>query len=273
MPDSILTAGPPWPALLMQEVAHLAHIRFTSPPTYWRCEPAWSWHARPLTDHLLWYVIDGLGHVTLADARAELAPGSCAVFAPGDAPIAGHDRRRRLLVFGMHFNADSADPVLPQRWVRMHDQALVAALARRCDSSYRHGDSLGMRQSLLCLDQILCLAQEDAARPTPDPIDAAVDKVAAAMRQDPSRRWTVPELARQANLSPAQFTRRFAARHGVSPGRYLINARVDRARHLLIETNMSVTQVATTLGYADVAYFSRQYMRHAGRTPSSIRHP
>jgi transcriptional regulator GlxA family with amidase domain len=36
---------------------------------------------------------------------------------------------------------------------------------------------------------------------------------------------------------------------------------------LLTETNMSVTQVAATLGYTDIAYFSRQYRRHTGHSP------
>jgi AraC-like DNA-binding protein len=34
---------------------------------------------------------------------------------------------------------------------------------------------------------------------------------------------------------------------------------------------MSVTQVAATLGYIDVAYFSRQYKRHRGQTPGRAR--
>jgi transcriptional regulator GlxA family with amidase domain len=68
-------------------------------------------------------------------------------------------------------------------------------------------------------------------------------------------------------LSRAQFTRRFIAHAGMSPARYLIRARIDRARQLLTETNMSVTQVAQTLGYPDIAYFSRQYKRHTGHPP------
>jgi YesN/AraC family two-component response regulator len=43
---------------------------------------------------------------------------------------------------------------------------------------------------------------------------------------------------------------------------------VERARHLLDETELTVGQVATILGYSDVAYFSRQFKRYAGRSPS-----
>jgi AraC family transcriptional regulator, arabinose operon regulatory protein len=251
----------------------------TSPPTYWRCEPGWSWHARPLPDYLLWYVFDGIGQLTLGEQHCELTPGTCVAFAPGDEPVAGHDPRRRLLVFGMHFGvatADGDDPapseVVPLgRWCRVRDQELVTALARRCDMSYRRGDPLGVRQSQLCLEQILCLLWEDSIHPPPGPIDAALHEITHAIRQDPSRRWTVAELANRTALSRAQFTRRFTAHAGMSPIRYLIQARVDRAHHLLTETTMSVTQVAATLGYTDIGYFSRQYTRHTGQPPSRAR--
>src|SRR5690242_4267120 len=86
-----------------QGVDCLTQPRLLSPPTYWRCEPGWSWRARPLTDHLLWYVLGGIGWLTVGRQEYELAPGNGVVFAPGDEPVAGHDPRRRLLVFGMHF--------------------------------------------------------------------------------------------------------------------------------------------------------------------------
>ena len=135
------------------------------------------------------------------------------------------------------------------------------------ETSYRRGDPLGLRQALLCLEQILGMIREDATSPAPVRIDTALDETTQVIRRDPSRRWTVAELADRVALSRSQFTRRFLAHTGLSPTRYLINARIDRARQLLTETNMSVTQVAMTLGYTDVAYFSRQYRRHTGRTP------
>jgi AraC-like DNA-binding protein len=242
-----------------------------SPPTYWRCEPGWSWHARPLPDHLLWYIVDGVGELALNGRHDDLVPGTCVVFAPGDAPVGEHDPHRRLLVFGLHFTADHPGDVLPGRCVLIRDQILLGALARRCEKSYRRGDPLGQRQALLCLEQILSLIREDATSPALGPIDTALDEITQAIRRDPSRRWTVTELADRVSLSRSQFTRRFRAHTGLSPARYLIDARITRARQLLTETNMSVTQVAVTLGYPDVAYFSRQYRRHTGRAPGHAR--
>jgi AraC family transcriptional regulator of arabinose operon len=202
----------------------------------------------------------------------ELGPGVCAVFAPGDEPVAGHVPRRRLLVFGMHFEiAGRARVVLPERCCMVRDQALLAALARRCEAGHRRGDLLGRRQSLLCLEQIVLLLWEEWTHPAPGPVDVALDELTHAIRQDPSHRWSVADLAARAGLSRAQFTRRFTAHTGLSPARFLIQARVDRAYQLLTETTMSVTQVASALGYTDIAYFSRQFTRQTGRSPRLAR--
>jgi len=254
-------------------------VRLVSPPTYWRCEPDWSWHARPLPDYLLWCVLDGIGQLTLDEQRCELGPGTCVVFAPGDEPVAGHDPRRRLLVFGMHFEVTTnggsqpapSGVAPPGRWCQVCDQVLVTALARHCDKSYRRGDPLGMRQSHICLEQILCLLWEHSIHPPPGPVDTALHEITHAIRQDPTRRWTVAELTNRTRLSRAQFTRRFTAHAGMSPARYVVKARIDRAHQLLTETTMSVTQVAVTLGYTDIGYFSRQYKRHIGHPPSHAR--
>lgn len=252
-------------------LANPVDLRLHSPPTFWRCEPSWSWVSPPLQDHLLWCVLDGIGRLELNGNTRELGPGICAVFAPGDAPTASHDPRRRLLVFGMHFAVSPAGVVPGERWAELPDRVLLGALARSSDSAYRRGDPLGLRQAELCLEQLLGLIWDAAHSPQPSATDTAVQGVAQAIRQDPSHDWSVAEMAAQAALSRAQFTRRFVVQHGVPPAQYVIRARVERAHQLLTETGMTVTQVAAALGYTDVAYFSRQYKFRTGTSPSQVR--
>ena len=261
-------------------------LRLLSAPTFWRCEPSWSWASRPLPDHLLWCVLDGRGRLELDGEEQDLHPGICAVFAPGDAPTASHDPRRRLLVFGMHFNVEESNRqrsggegsrvegsgVVPvPRWGEVMDRELLGVLARTSDASYRRQDPLGRRQAELCLEQLLGMIWDAVHDPGRRATDGAVDEVARLIRQDPGHDWTVGEMARRAALSRAQFTRRFVAQLGMSPAQYLIQSRIDRAHQLLTETGMTVTQTAAALGYTDVPYFSRQYKQRTGRTPSQDR--
>ena len=184
------------------------------------------------------------------------------VFSPGGAPIASHDPCRRLLVFGMHFVGDGVGSLQPSR---VRDPALISGLAHRCETRYRRGDLEGAQ---LALHDILLMLWEDAQQPSGS-ADTALEDIVEAIRQDASRRRRVVDLARQAALSRAQFTRRFIAATGMAPARFVIRARIERARQLLSETSLSVTQVASLLGYSDVAYFSRQYKRTTGHSPRS----
>jgi AraC family transcriptional regulator of arabinose operon len=244
---------------------HRVTIDRMSAPTFWRCEPSWSWTSRPLGDHLLWCVLDGRGTLELDAKTQDLHPGICAVFQPGDAPKATHDPHRRLLVFGMHFDTRSRVATDP-RWAEVHDREFLKILARTSDAAYR---SRRTYQAELCLEQLVALIRD--ADPGPTATDAAVDDVARQLRQDPGRAWTVAEMAQAAALSRAQFTRRFVAQLGMSPAQYLIQARIDRAHQLLTESGMTVTETAAALGYTDVPYFSRQYKQRTGRSPSHDR--
>ncbi|MFF0345910.1 helix-turn-helix domain-containing protein [Kribbella sp. NPDC004875] len=249
---------------------HRLRLEWMSPPTFWRCEPSWSWTSRPLADHLLWCVVDGRGALELDGRRQELRPGVCAVFQPGDAPRATHDPHRRLLVFGMHF-VTSPRAAPDPRWGEVMDRELLGVLARASDAAYRRGDAIGRRQAELCLEQLIVLVWDAVHNPGRSVTDAAVDELARQLREDPGRDWTVAEMARRASLSRAQFTRRFVAQLGMSPAQYLIQARIDRAHQLLTESGMTVTETAAALGYTDAPYFSRQYKQRTGRNPSQDR--
>lgn len=247
--------------------------RITAPPTYWYCEPEWCWLAPVLNDYLLWYVIDGTGWLELDHQHLDLVPGRAVVFTPGDQPHAGHDPARRLLVFGMHF--DRPTPYLyspvPPRVHAVRDQTLFSALAARCDRGHRRGDALGAHESRLCLEQMLCLLHGEIRYHPPTKTDLRLHEITGAIRQDPGHTWTVSKLARTAGLSPSQLTRQFRAHTGLTPQRFITLARIERASQLLAETTMTITQIATNLGYHDTAHFSRQYKTYTGHSPTHQR--
>ncbi|NUU20443.1 MAG: helix-turn-helix transcriptional regulator [Streptomycetaceae bacterium] len=81
----------------------------------------------------------------------------------------------------------------------------------------------------------------------------------------------VPALARIAHVSPAHFTRTFRATFGETPHRYLQRRRVERAMHLLRETDRSVTDICLQVGFASLGTFSRTFSDIVGRSPRAYR--
>jgi transcriptional regulator GlxA family with amidase domain len=79
------------------------------------------------------------------------------------------------------------------------------------------------------------------------------------------------ELARRANLSSRQLERLFRKYLSRTPTRYYLELRLHRARHLLIETTLSVLDVALACGFVSASHFSKCYRDSFGKTPREER--
>ena len=86
-----------------------------------------------------------------------------------------------------------------------------------------------------------------------------------------SSRLDVGALARVVGLSASHFSRSFQKAVGVSPHRYVVQCRVIRARELLATTQLPLTEIALTIGFADHSHFSRRFHEFIGVPPREFR--
>lgn len=77
----------------------------------------------------------------------------------------------------------------------------------------------------------------------------------------------MPELARQAGISTFHFIRQFEALFGVTPRQFRIQARLDHAKHLLAERDLSVTEVCYAVGMSSPGSFSKLFTARFGLSP------
>lgn len=79
------------------------------------------------------------------------------------------------------------------------------------------------------------------------------------------------ELAFLIELSPYQFCRLFKNTVGITPHRYIIFARVEQGKRLLVDKRRSIVEIALLLGFADQSHFTRVFKQIVGSTPSEFR--
>ncbi len=79
------------------------------------------------------------------------------------------------------------------------------------------------------------------------------------------------QLARTAGLSVRQVERLFLRHLTMTPGRYYMRLRLERARELLRQTNMPILDVAIATGFTSHSYFAQSYRQQFGRPPSEER--
>ncbi|MDH3666276.1 MAG: GlxA family transcriptional regulator [Paracoccaceae bacterium] len=75
------------------------------------------------------------------------------------------------------------------------------------------------------------------------------------------------ELAKSVNMSTRQLERLFRRYLNRSPKRYYMELRLEKARNLLLQTDMSVINVALACGFTSPSHFSKCYRSHFNRTP------
>lgn len=79
------------------------------------------------------------------------------------------------------------------------------------------------------------------------------------------------EIANRVDLSRRQIERLFRSEMGRSPARYYLEIRLDRARHLLIQSSMPVVEVAVACGFVSASHFSKCYRELYSRSPQQER--
>ncbi len=102
--------------------------------------------------------------------------------------------------------------------------------------------------------------------------DSIIGHALALLHNDPSRAWTIADLARQVGLSRSRLAERFRHFLGESPMAYLAQWRLRLGAEILQTSDHSVAQIAAAVGYGSEAAFNRAFKREFASPPAAFRH-
>ena len=92
-----------------------------------------------------------------------------------------------------------------------------------------------------------------------------------AIHREPARLWRLEELALECAMSRSSFATRFRAAAGEPPVSYLNRWRIRLAQNALRETDTTVAELASELGYASESSFSHAFKRISAVPPRVYR--
>jgi AraC family transcriptional regulator len=96
-------------------------------------------------------------------------------------------------------------------------------------------------------------------------------RVAAYIEERVADNIPLATLAELARLSPYHFSRSFKHSFGMPPHRYHARRRIERAKQLLANRELSVTTIALDVGFSETSTFTAAFHRLTGQTPSRYR--
>lgn len=133
---------------------------------------------------------------------------------------------------------------------------------------------LQMVELLVLLSRYYSLMQRQT-RPHPSPRqlerELAARRIYGYLERNCEKKLTLESLSGLFNVSSRQLNRLMHEEYGKSVFDALHEIRIERAKHLLLETDEKVISVATMVGYEDQSFFNRLFVRHVGCSPSQYR--
>lgn len=110
-----------------------------------------------------------------------------------------------------------------------------------------------------------------AAQPAPARTDESLAPLLEWATSHLDSPLPLDRLAERAGLSIRTLARRFTEQLGVSPGQWLLRQRLEAARVLLEQTDLSVEAIATRVGLTSAVNLRRRFRAHLGTTPGAYR--
>jgi len=242
------------------------------------CEPNWQWKRKePIPNYDLFYVWNGEGNLILNGRDYSIKRGSCFLFLPGDWTTATQNPQNPLTITYIHFDLENEPSLIPNSYRIIQDAIPFESLLTQYVRLFLIKTFGAETEAKLILKQLMIqlLREEHQVEERNDQgqtsLLSAIREVANYVQQHPSEGHTLESLAARANFSPRYFSLKFKEIIGKSVRSYIVEARIKRAEHLLHYTGMTVTEVAQALGYDNLHFFSRQFKKYTGKSPSEIR--
>ena len=166
----------------------------------------------------------------------------------------------------LHFRLGPQTATARERIWRTIDHARQAG--GQADSASGGAASASMQELLLWLH---VQSRRGATPRRSSLMKEALEKLSQAIETSLDKPMLIAELAAGVGLSADYVARLFAKRYGMTLQHYLLLRRVEQARHLLLSSDLLVSEIGRRVGMPDPQYFNKQFRRVAGESPLAYR--
>lgn len=251
------------------------------------------WFERILVDFTFWFFFQGSGELITADGKIlPLREGTCLCMKPGMVLEVRQTGNDLLGDYYFHLDFSIAGKVLPVReWPKLpfHSEIVhitffsqvagrILRLLNGPFISGKHPSKADFKEAELLMKCLLMelarneceiqqLSQADISRHQ----ERVLSRVLSKLYDNPTHFHSVSDMAHAAGYSASHFRTLCVALTGKPPSEILIRARIERAKDLLIRSDLTVGMIAEQLSYENIYYFSRQFKDITGMPPSTYR--
>ena len=236
------------------------------------------------SDYHVLYVTEGSGYAFLGDERIDMSAGSILIFSPWQKRDYGFHRNRDSSSYYLHFNGEACSFLMSSLGLNSGDGVCGSyfyigtslTLTKLFDSLIEEFRLKNQHYEYMCHSYILSILTLISRKLSDAPKESSaakkrINEICKYIYENCDKIESIGSLARMTHLSESRFSHLFSEIVGVSPQSYILRARTDMAKELLANTDLSVGQISTTVGFNDQNYFSRAFKRFTDMSPSEYR--
>lgn len=221
--------------------------------------------------NVLIYVTDGAMYVTEDEQDYQISAGELLFLKRGVRHYGKRETLRGTRWVYAHFflpenKLGAAQPlVLPKKTSCLAGSGAEEKLYRLCECFHSADPLKNLRGNALLYEILLDIVSEQPAG------ESLSEKICAFLDGQTDKEFSKDLLSGSFYLSYSYLAAEFKREVGISMGQYHNAARMKKACHLLRSTLMSVGEIAYSLGFSDMLYFSRKFHAFAGVSPTDYR--
>jgi AraC-like DNA-binding protein len=225
---------------------------------------------------ILHYVVDGQGKLCLHGREYPVQGGEIFVIYPQELAYYEADEKNPWRYLWVIFDGPKAEEILrsigiteeqPMLYPEERSTEILAAMEKllyECEEEYQ---TIGNFYVLLQTMKSCIGASQKKIPPQQD----YVDKIKRYIEYRYAEDVKVSELAEHCGLNRSYMTKCFTEDTGLSPKEYLMQYRMKKAKELLKNSELPISNVAYTVGYSDPLAFSKMGRKREGVSPLEYR--
>jgi len=247
-----------------------------------KCKPNWVQGPFMPTYSKIYYILDGEGKMMVGGQELFPKPGQL-VFAPAGLSqyFSVTDTSHTYKMFWCHFTSNIS---LMNLFTLFHlpfcitstDHDAVISAFEKLVFEYKNGSgpakSIRLQSALLAV--ISCYIEQAVQAAPQAPATLASNKLSTALQYidaNLTKELTITELSDLVHHHPNYFIRFFKNHLGMTPMAYIYERRLEKAKQLLMTSDMSIGEIAMATGFHDIFHFSKAFKKRIGVAPSEFR--
>lgn len=223
------------------------------------CSPGHSFGPSVRTHWLLHYVVSGFGTFVRENEIFRVCPGEMFVIPPYEETYYEADHHKPWRYIWIGFTLEGTIPeVMTESVIRCVRVGSIFDEMLRCNQ-FNNGRSAYLNSKIWELFAVL-LEEEEVK-------NDYVNKALNYMNAEYVHGVTVSQVAEKMRLDRSYFSTLFKAEMGMSPQKYLMHLRLEKAAELITIYGESPTTAGISVGYPDLYHFSKIFKQHFGYSP------